>query len=107
MAFVPEKAGNWKAGQLASAQPLAGGAMLYVNVPLFASLKLKVNVPTGVTVVFEPAWLNGTPLVTYTGPEYEVGEVHEPPPASTIQSGTKLPGFELSATRGSYVYQTA
>ena len=50
MLLVPEKAGRLNAGQLESAQPEEGGAMLYVNVPLFASLKLKVKVPTDATV---------------------------------------------------------
>src|SRR4051812_11689621 len=101
MFLVPEKAGSPKAGQLASLQVLASGAMLYVNVPLLASLKLKVKVPTCAAAVFEPVWLNGTPLVTYTGPVKEVGVFQLPRPPSTIQSGAKLPAVPLSGTRGS------
>jgi hypothetical protein len=42
---------------------------------------LKANVPTGVTTVSEPGCEKGRPLVTYTVPLIDVGEVHVPPPS--------------------------
>src|SRR6185437_13204833 len=98
MLLVPDMEDRPKAGSLA-ARP-AGTAMLYANVPACAVAKLNVKVPTGVSCVLEPVWLNGWPLVTKTGPVIDVGVVHVPP-GMTIQSGLKPPGDDGSGWRGS------
>src|SRR5205085_4785431 len=53
---------------------------------------------------FEPDWLNGMPLATYTVPEMLFGLDHWPP-GMTIHNGLLPPAVPV--TRGSYVYQTA
>ena len=62
MVRVPDIGGRFAAGSF-EASP-AGAAMLYVKVPLEASLKVSVKVPTSVCWRLLPDCVYGVPLST-------------------------------------------